>query len=130
MKNSMKIIAAAALFSPAAFDGVMAQSQDTGVSGPDTGTYYQGAERPVDGLDGGMTQSAPLVVQPELVPGGESAYYQGLDRTPGIDYTSTGSISGTGGIPGGMTGGSTQEDTLTGGESEYYQGATPDADLR
>lgn len=124
MKSSMKIIAAAALFSSAAFGGAVAQSVDDGASGPDTGTYYQGAERPVDGLDGGMTQRAPLVVQPELVPGGESAYYPGLERHPGIDYSSTGSISG------GMTSGGTQEDTLTGGESEYYQGATPDADLR
>lgn len=123
MKNSIKIIAAAALFSSAAFGGAMAQSQDNGASGPDTGTYYQGAERPIDGMNGGMTQNAPLAVQPELVPGGESAYYPGLERNPGVDYTSTGSVSS------GSFGG-TQEDTLTGGESEYYQGATPDSDLR
>lgn len=123
MKNSLKIIAAAALFSSAAFGGAMAQSQDNGASGPDTGTYYQGAERPVPGMEGGMTQNAPLVVPREIVPGGESAYYEGLERNPGVDHTSTGSISNG-------TYGGTQEDTLSGGESEYYQGTTPDANLR
>ena len=31
---------------------------------------------------------------PTIVPGGESAYYEGVSREPAVDVMSTGSISG------------------------------------
>lgn len=83
MTNSIKIAAAAALFSTLAFG--------TAFAGPGEGEYYEGASRQT--IFQGSAASGAGTAAKAVIPTGEGAYYEGASKMPDVDTMSTGSIS-------------------------------------